>query len=431
MNILKKIILLVVVSFLFSYSCFAQTDAEHSQTEEKHSQTAKEHFERGDRFLSRKLIPDAIVEFKKALPLLKEDQDQLKAEIYASLANAYNWKGTHKAAITACNKALEINPDIANAHYDLGFAYREEGNREQAEKEFALYEKLLKQEGEYIEIPEKPTSEDIEELITLGDNYFKEGKLDEAIAEYKKALDIKPRDDILNKLGQVHQQKRAAGKPEDTSPRIDTFKSTKALDKMPDLPGTDKTTRRASIEELLRKGAAFYDEGKIDDAIDAFKEALEIDPEESEAHYYLGNAYADKEMFDEAIAMYKNAVEYNPEFVDAYLNLSMLYLDMDLIDEAISLCKHAVSTNPNDAFLCFHLGEAYAMNLQYKEAIEEYKKAMSINPMDPETQYRLAESYYEVKQFDLALEHATQAEELGYITNPDFMDDLEEKAGTE
>jgi tetratricopeptide (TPR) repeat protein len=385
MNILKKITLLVVVSFLFSYSCFAQTNAEHSQTEEKRSQTAKEHFERGDRFLSRKLIPDAIVEFKKALPLLKEDQDQLKAEIYASLANAYNWKGTHKAAITACNKALEINPDIANAHYDLGFAYREEGNREQAEKEFALYEELLKKEGEYIEIPEKPITEDIEKFV----------------------------------------------KPEDTSLKIDTFKSEKALDKMPDLTGADKIAQKASIEKLLRKGAVFYDEGKIDDAIDAFKEALEIDSEESEAHYYLGNAYADKEMFDEAIAMYKNAVEYNPEFVDAYLNLSMLYLDMDLIDEAISLCKHAVSTNPNDAFLCFHLGEAYAMNLQYKEAIEEYRKAMSINPMDPETQYRLAESYYEVKQFDMALEHATQAEELGYITNPDFMDDLEEKTGTE
>ncbi|MGR3293519.1 MAG: tetratricopeptide repeat protein [Candidatus Scalindua sp.] len=418
MNILKKTILLVVVSFLFSYSCFAQT-------EEEHSQTAEGHFERGDRFLSRKLIPDAIVEFKKALPLLKEDQDQLKAEIYASLANAYNWKGTHKAAIAACNKALEINPDIANAHYDLGFAYREEGNRELAEKEFALYEKLLKQEGEYIEIPKKPTSEDIEKLITLGDNYFKEGKLDEAIAEYKKALDIKPRDDILNKLGQVHQQKRAAGKPEGTS------KSKKASDKIANLTRADKAAQEASIEKLLRSGASFYDAGKIDKAIDAFKEILEINPESPEAHYNLGNAYADKEMFSEAILMYKKAVENDSEFVDAYLNLSTLYLDMDLIDEAISLCRQAINTNPNDAFLCFYLGEAYAMNLQYKEAITEYKKAMYINPMDPETQYRLAESYYQTKQFDMALEHATQAEELGYITDPDFMDDLEEKAGTE
>jgi len=425
MNILKKAILLVVVSFLFSYSCFAQTDAEQTQTEEKHSQTAEGHFERGDKFLARKLIPDAIVEFKKALPLLNEDQDQLKAEIYASLANAYNWKGTHKAAITACNKALEINPDIANAHYDLGFAYREEGNRKLAEKEFALYEKLLKQEGEYIEIPDKPTSEDIEKLITLGDNYFKEGKLDEAIAEYKKALDIKPRDDILNKLGQVHQQKRAAGKPEETS------KSEKTSDKMANLTSADKTAKDASIEELLRKGTAFYDAGEIDKAIDAFRRILEIDSKEPEAHYNLGNAYADKEMFSDAIIMYKKAVENNPKFVDAYLNLSALYLDMDLIDEAISLCRQAINSNPNDSFLCFYLGEAYAMNLQYKEAITEYKKAMSINPMDPETQYRLAESYYEIEKFDMALEHAAKAEELGYPIDPEFISDLKNKSGSE
>ena len=421
----EKIILLLVVIFLFSYSCFAQTDEKQPQTEEEHTQTAEEHFKRGDKFLARKLVPDAIVELKKALPLLKEDQSQLKAEIYASLANAYNWKGTHKAAIAACNKALEINPDIANAHYNLGFAYREEGNRELAEKEFALYDKLLKQEGEYIEIPEKPRSEDIEKFITLGDNYFKEGKLDEAIAEYKKAMDINPRNDILNKLGQVHQQKRSAGKPEGTS------KSKKTSDKMVNLTRTDKITQKASIERLLRNGASFHDEGKIDKAIDAFNEVLEINPESSEAHYNLGNAYADKEMFDEAIAMYKKAVENDSEFVDAYLNLSTLYLDMDLTDEAIALCRKAIDTNPNDAFLCFYLGEAYAQNLQYKEAITAYNRATSINPMDPETQYRLAESYYETEQFDMALKHATQAGELGHITDPEFMSDLKKKAGTE
>jgi tetratricopeptide (TPR) repeat protein len=425
MNILKKTIILVVVSFLFSYSCFAQTGTEQSQAEEEHSQTAKDHFERGDRFLARKLIPDAIVEFKKAILLLNEDQDQLKAEIFASLANAYNWKGTHKAAITACNKALEINPDIANAHYDLGFAYREEGDRELAEKEFALYEKLLKQEGEYIEIPEKPTSEDIEKLITLGDNYFKEGKLDEAIVEYKKALDIKPRDDILNKLAQVHQQKISTGKPEATA------KNENTSDKMANLTRAEKTAQEASIEELLRKGTVFYDAGEIDKAIDEFKGVLEIDSKEPEAHYNLGNAYADKEMFSDAIIMYKKAVENNPKFVDAYLNLSTLYLDMDLVEEAISLCRQAINSNSNDPFLCFYLGEAYAMNLQYKEAITEYKKAMTLNPMDPETQYRLAESYYEIEQFDMALEHATKAEELGYPANPEFISDLKNKADTE
>ena len=384
------------------------------------AQEAEEHFKRGVGYFETRLINKAIAEFKKALPLFKEDQKQMKAETYVTLANAYNRKGIHKAAITACKKAMEIDPNLANAHYNLGFAYREEGNDELAKQEFALYDELLKQEGEYIEIPEKPTSEEIDKYITLGDNYFKEGKFDEAIIEYKKALEIKPRDDILNKLGQAHQQKRLAGKSEEQPAKIDTFKSKKTLDEMPGL----EREQDLSIEELYDRGISYYDKGMIDKAIEEFKEVLELDPDDIETHYHLGNAYADKEMFDEAISIYKKVIEKNPEFIDAYLSLSTLYLDMDMVDEAISLCNQAISANPDDSFLCFHLGEAYVRNEQYEEAITAFNKAISINPMDPETQYRLAESYYETKQYDLALKHATQAEELGYITDPTFMIDL-------
>jgi len=413
MKILKKTILLVMFSLLLSNLCIAQE--------------AEEHFKRGVGYFETRLINKAIAEFKKALPLFKEDQKQMKAETYVTLANAYNRKGIHKAAITACKKAMEIDPNLANAHYNLGFAYREEGNDELAKQEFALYDELLKQEGEYIEIPEKPTSEEIDKYITLGDNYFKEGKFDEAITEYKKALEIKPRDDILNKLGQAHQQKRLAGKSEEQPAKIDTFKSKKTLDEMPGL----EREQDLSIEELYDRGISYYDKGMIDKAIEEFKEVLELDPDDIETHYHLGNAYADKEIFDEAISIYKKVIEKNPEFIDAYLSLSTLYLDMDMVDEAISLCNQAISANPDDSFLCFHLGEAYVRNEQYEEAITAFNKAISINPMDPETQYRLAESYYETKQYDLALKHATQAEELGYITDPTFMIDLKKNTVTE
>ncbi|ODS33392.1 MAG: O-linked GlcNAc transferase [Candidatus Scalindua rubra] len=429
MKILKKALFLVTFSFLLSDFCIAQN--------------AEEHFKRGKGYLETRLVNEAIAEFKKALHLFKEDQSELKAETYVSLANAYNWRGIHKAAITACKKAIEINPDFTNAHYNLGFAYREEGKEELAKKEFALYDKLLKQEGEYIEIPEKPTSEDIDKHITLGDNYFKEGKLDEAISEYKKALEIKPRDDILNKLGQVYQKKRLANKSEDQS-RIDSFagKNSKG-EEIPLNPPlekgeiggfvgfSDEISQETSIDELSDRGISYYDKGMINEAIDEFKEVLEIDPEDVETHYNLGSAYADKGMFDEAITIYKKAIEKNPEFIDAYLSLGELYLDMDLIDDAISLYKQALNANPDDSFLCFYLGEAYARNKQYKEAIINYNNAISINPMDPETQYRLAEAYYKTKQYDMALEHATQAEELGYIAEPAFMVDLKKKTGTE
>ena len=417
MKILKKAVFLVMFSLLLSDVCIAQD--------------AEEYFKRGVGYFETSLIDKAIDEFKMALPLFKEDQMQMKAETYATLANAYNRTGIHKAAITACKKAIEINPDLANAHYNLGFAYREEGNDELAKQEFALYDKLLKQEGEYIEIPEKPASDDIDKYITLGDNYSKEGKLDEAIAEYMKALEIKPRDDILNKLGQVHQQKRLADKSEAQPVKIDTFTSEKPSATVTGLTESDEIVQEASIDELSDRAISYYDKGMLDKAIKEFKEVLELDPDDVKTHYHLGNAYADKGMFDEAISTYKKAIEKNPAFINAYLSLSTLYLDMDLIDEAISLCKQSINANPNDSFLCFHLGEAYARNQQYEEAIAAYNNAISINPMDPETQYRLAESYYQTKQYDMALKHATQSEKLGYITDPAFMIDLKKKAGAE
>lgn len=417
MKIFRKTILLVTFNFLLSYSCFAQT--------------AEEHLKKGDQFIDNKLLPEAIVELKKALSLVKDDQKQLKSKILVSLANSYNWKGTYNAAITACKQALEINPNLPDAHYNLGFAYREEGNYELSKKEFELSDKLLKQMGEYIEVPEKPTEKDIDKHIALGDNYFKTGKLDEAIAEYEKAMDIEPRNEILNKLGQVHQQKRLTGKSKKLPQKRVTPKSENTLDKTPVLTRPDKKVNQASINELLSKGISFYDEGMIDKAIEQFNEVLDIDPGNAKANYNLGNAYADKGMFDEAVSAYKKALEKNPGLIDVYSNLSILYLDMEMIDEAISLCKQAVKANPNDSFLYFHLGEAYARNRQFNDAITAYKKAININPMDPETHYRLAESYYEIKQYEPALEHAAQAEELGYITDQEFMTDLKKNSGVE
>ncbi|MFQ5963146.1 MAG: tetratricopeptide repeat protein [Candidatus Scalinduaceae bacterium] len=424
MKALRIAIFFMIPSFLLSELCIAQK--------------AEDYFRRGTGYLETRLIDKAIVEYKKALPLLKEDQSQLKAEIYSALANAYNWKGIYKAAITACKKAIEINPDLANAHYNLGFAYREEKKKKLAEKEFALYEKLLKQQGEYIKIPEKPTSEDINKYVRLGDNYFKEGKFDEAISEYKKALEIKSNEGILNKLGNAYKRKRLKNKSTGKTAReplkeqrksteTDLVADEKYLNSMPELGEATEVAPDTSMADSLAEGILYYNKGMLDKAIEEFKEVIEIDPEDVNAYYNLGNAYVDKGMFNEAISAYKRAIEINPEFIDAYLNLGMIYLNKDLTDEVISLYKQALKHSPNDTFLYYHLGEAYAYKERYQKAITEFKKAISINPMDPDSQYRLAEMYYETKQFDLALKHIRRAEELGYSVEQDFINNLKKE----
>ncbi len=426
MKVLKITLIFLVLSFVLSESCIAQK--------------AEEYFQRGIGYLETRLINKAIAELKKALPLFEEGQNQEKAEVYVALANAYNWRGIYKAAITACKKAIEINPDLTYAHYNMGFAYREEGKDKLAAKEFALYNKLLKQEGEYVEIPEKSTLDDINKYITLGDNYFKEGKLDEAISEYKKALEIKPGDDILNKLSQVYRKKRLAGKTEDKSAitdtaaadtktlKIDSFADEKILDGMPGVIRSGKIIQEMLVDDLSITGDEYYDKGMLDEAIEEFKEVLEIDPDDAETCYNLGNAYVDKEMFDEAISVYKKAIGLNPGFIDAYINLGIVYRDKGLTDNAITLYQQGAKLNPDDAYLCYYLGEAYCDKQRYKKAIIKFERAVSINPMDAEIQYRLAETYYETEQFDLALEHMKSAEELGHPVDQEFIDNLEKKA---
>jgi superkiller protein 3 len=425
MKVLKTTLIFFVLSLMLAEFCIAQK--------------AGDHFQRGIGYLETRLIDKAIVEFKKALPLFEEGQSQEKAEVYIALANAYNWKGIHKAAIAACKKAIEINPDLAYAHYNMGFAYREEGDDRLSAKEFAVYDKLLKQQGEYIEIPEKSTSDDINKHITLGDYYFKGDKLDEAISEYKKALEIRPRDDILNKLSQVYRKKRLASKPEDKSVTTDSVVADKKpleIDFLTDEEFADRISKlgkpatmaqETTLDDLSITGSEYYDKGMLDEAIEEFKEVLEIDPDDAETHYNLGNAYVDKEMFGEAISAYKKAVELDPEFIDAYISLGTAYLDKGLTDDAIALYLQASKLNPDDPYLYYYFGEAYCDKKRYKKAIIKFEKAVSINPMDAEIQYRLAETYYETKQFDLALNHMKRAEELGHPVDQGVIDNLKQK----
>ena len=48
-----------------------------------------------------------------------------------------------------------------------------------------------------------------------------------------------------------------------------------------------------------------------------FKKAVELDPNNSDAHFYLALAYEDKSQYDLAIAEYKKVIELKPEYKDA------------------------------------------------------------------------------------------------------------------
>jgi len=68
-------------------------------------------------------------------------------------------------------------------------------------------------------------------------------------------------------------------------------------------------------------GNALVDQGKLDEAVAAFRRAIALRPNFAEAHSNLGDALQDEGQLEEAIAAYGRAIALRPNFSEAYSNL--------------------------------------------------------------------------------------------------------------
>ncbi len=87
-------------------------------------------------------------------------------------------------------------------------------------------------------------------------------------------------------------------------------------------------------EELFGAGLTAYGTGRLDDAIAAFQQALELDPAYADAYFALANAHNRKGNLDEAIAAIRKAIELDPKEALYYTELSRLYVQLGMVPEA-------------------------------------------------------------------------------------------------
>lgn len=90
----------------------------------------------------------------------------------------------------------------------------------------------------------------------------------------------------------------------------------------------------ATKEELYDTAVDLFGEGKIDAAIDTYKEALGLDENYVDALHGLAMAYASKQAYDDAIAIGQRVCELTPDDVLAHTSLSMFYQQNGMIPEA-------------------------------------------------------------------------------------------------
>lgn len=80
--------------------------------------------------------------------------------------------------------------------------------------------------------------------------------------------------------------------------------------------------RRQLSDQFNDRGIEAADRKWLDEAIKAFKRAIELDPESAHAHDNLATVYSEKGMLLEALSEYLEAIRLEPDSPTAHYNLA-------------------------------------------------------------------------------------------------------------
>jgi len=127
-------------------------------------------------------------------------------------------------------------------------------------------------------------------------------------------------------------------------------------------------------------GKVLRAQGKLDEAINQYHQALHIKPNYAITHYNLGNALLAQGKIDEAINEYRQAVHIDPNYAAAHTNLGGALATQGKLDEAIDCFRQAVQLEPDEAKTYYNLGHTLELKGSVDEAINEYRRALEINP---------------------------------------------------
>ncbi len=158
-------------------------------------------------------------------------------------------------------------------------------------------------------------------------------------------------------------------------------------------------------------GDAYLSNDKYDKAIESYKKGMEINPRKQyEVYHNIGNIYHEKkEQYAKAIKVYEKAIEINPKRDDAYYGIGNTYISQKKYNKAIEAYQKYIKINPKNYKVYNNMGIAYYKKRNYDKAIIYYKKAISINPKIYETYLAMGFTYDKKEEYNKAIESYIKA----------------------
>jgi Flp pilus assembly protein TadD len=139
-------------------------------------------------------------------------------------------------------------------------------------------------------------------------------------------------------------------------------------------------------EAQCNLGLALFQKGRVDDAIAQYQKALQIKPDFAEAHFNLGNALLQKGKADEAVTHFQTALQIGPANPSIQNNLAWLLATSPKAslrngNKAVELARQANAlTGGENPIILRTLAAAFAEAGQFDDARRNIQKAIDLAP---------------------------------------------------
>lgn len=290
------------------------------------------------------------------------------------------------------------------------------------------------------------------EQIQIGNQLFQQGQLEPAAAAYRQAIALDPDSveayqqlaDILNQQGNLAEAAQcyrqaialAMSKSSPKSPSTDSSKPDREVDarlQQAEQCMTQQQWQSAialcqqSIEQAPSAdayklmGNALQRSGQLDAALEAYQQALSMQPGWAEVYANLGSLSASQKQWEQAAAHYQTAIDLKPDFAGAYRNLARVWqqvnqsaqaaecwyqaavlepeslsaqehvnlgnqlLELGQIEQAETCYRAAIDRDPNLVGAYQNLAKVLTRREQLTEAVTFYQKAIELHLNQPST----------------------------------------------
>jgi len=210
-------------------------------------------------------------------------------------------------------------------------------------------------------LPTNVTVNPAEAYFYRGIAYGNKGDYDHSIADFDKAIQLKP-----NYATAYFNRGVAYANKGDHDRAIADY--SKAIQFTPNL-----------AEAYSNRGVAYANKGDHDRAITDFDKAIQLEPDDASAYNNRGVVYGDKGDYDRAITDYDKAIQLKPDYAEAYVNRGNAYAHKGDYDRAIADYDQAIQLKPDLVEAYFNRGLVYKLKGEKDKAIADFKKVLELS----------------------------------------------------